>query len=166
MKPTAASRPNERRQGYDYCMVAENIAFEFNSAGFSTRQLARGLFEGWQQSAGHRRNMLDPDATETGVAIAQSPHSGRYYAVQMFGRPQALRVRLVIANRSGEPLRYELGGHSYQLPPNVTRTHEQCRPEVLTLHLPGEARATTLQPADGARYLVERVGSRVRLSRG
>jgi len=155
-----------KAHGYDYCMVAENIAYEYSSAGFSTQELAQGLVDGWKQSPGHRRNMLDSGATETGVAIAQSPRSERYYAVQLFGRPHALRIKFRVANRSPQQVSYELGGRTYQLPPNVTRTHEQCRSEALTLRLPGEARGTSFEPVDGERYRVERVGTRYRLSPG
>ncbi len=35
-----------------------------------------------------RKNMLAPEVTETGVAVARSGKTGRYYAVQMFGRPR------------------------------------------------------------------------------
>jgi uncharacterized protein YkwD len=76
-----------RAAGYDYCMVAENIAFAFDSRGFRTQQLTDKFVEGWKASPGHRRNMLDADATVMGVAIAQSPSTGYYYAVQMFARP-------------------------------------------------------------------------------
>jgi uncharacterized protein YkwD len=150
-------------QGYDYCLVAENIAFEYSSAGFATQELATDFVEGWKHSPGHRRNMLDDAATETGVAVARSARSGRYYAVQMFGRPNSLRRRFSVANHSTQTLSYELGGKSYPLPPRMTRTHEECRAEPLSLHLPGEAHPTTVQPADGQRYRVERVGDRLRL---
>ncbi|HXF78521.1 MAG TPA: CAP domain-containing protein [Usitatibacter sp.] len=78
-----------RAHGYDYCLVAENIAYQFDSRGFTTPALARGLIQGWKDSPGHRRNMLDARAVDTGVAVAQSAHSGRFYAVQMFGRRRA-----------------------------------------------------------------------------
>ena len=152
--------------GYAYCLVAENIAYQFHSHGFRALELAKQLVEGWKDSPGHRRNMLDADATETGAAVVQSARSGRYYAVQMFGRPQAMRIAFRIANRSATPVRYELGGQSYQLPPRVTRTHEQCRAETLTLHLPGSADKTTLRPMGGERYAVEQVGTRIRVTKG
>jgi uncharacterized protein YkwD len=79
--------------GYGYCLVAENIAYQYNSAGFRTAELARGFVEGWKHSPGHRKNMLDPAATDTAVAVARSASSGRYYAVQMFGRPKSLGCR-------------------------------------------------------------------------
>ena len=78
-----------RAHGYDYCLVAENIAYQFDSRGFTTSALARGLVQGWKDSPGHRRNMLDKRVVDTGVAVARSAHSGRFYAVQMFGRRRA-----------------------------------------------------------------------------
>ena len=162
------SQPPQRAkaQGYAHCLLSENIANAFNSAGFRTPDLARRIVDGWKESPRHRQNMLDPDVTETGVAVVQSPKSGRYYAVQMFGRPQSQRIEFKIANRSTTPLRYELGGAWYALPPRVTRTHEQCRAETLSMRLPGDERPTTIQPAAGERYAVERVGARLRLSKG
>ncbi|HEV7915107.1 MAG TPA: CAP domain-containing protein [Albitalea sp.] len=154
-----------RAHGYDYCMVSENIAYQYHSGGFKTQDLARGMVEGWKNSPDHRHNMLDPDASDTAVALAQSPRTGRWYAVQMFGRPQASRFEFRIANRSTTPLRYEVGGESFQLPPRVTRTHEQCRVETLTLRLPGEPEAVSIRPGAGERYAVERVGSRLRLTK-
>jgi hypothetical protein len=59
-----------------------------------------------------------------------------------------------------------MGGRSYPLPPAMTRTHELCRAEALTMRLPGEPKATTFQPNHGERYLVEPVGSRLRVTRG
>jgi len=77
-----------KKHGYDYCLVLENIAYLYNSEGFGTEDLAGGLIKGWQESPGHRKNMLDPDVIETGVAVARSEKTGYFYAVQMFGRPR------------------------------------------------------------------------------
>lgn len=151
-------------QGYQYCLVTENIAYQFSSAGFSTAELARRLVDGWIDSPGHRVNMLDADATDTGAAVARSPRSGRYYAVQMFGRPRSLHTVFSIANRSGTALSYEFGGETIRLPPRVTQTHEVCRPKPLSLQLPGQREPLRVQPAHGERYAVERQGTRYRLT--
>lgn len=71
--------------GYRWCRVAENIAYEFNSRGFESGALAKALVRDWMESKGHRRNLLDPRLHDTGVGIAQSPRTKRWYAVQMFG---------------------------------------------------------------------------------
>jgi uncharacterized protein YkwD len=160
--------PAQRAQahGYDYCVVLENIAYQYSSAGFRTADLASRFVGGWERSPGHRRNMLDPDVTEIGVAVVQSPRTARYYAVQMFGRPRAMHVEFRIANRSGTTLRYELGGETFRLPPRVTRTHEQCRAETLIVQLPGAEQPTAVQPAHGDRYAIERSNGRYRLTKG
>lgn len=76
-----------RSQGYKWCFIAENIAYQYDSRGYATEALARHLLEGWKKSAGHRKNLLAREATQTAVAIARSEKTGYYYAVQLFGRP-------------------------------------------------------------------------------
>jgi uncharacterized protein YkwD len=91
---TDGSQPVERvhRQGYLYCMTAENIAYQFRSQGFkSPEELAQRFVEGWKGSPGHRANLRDREATEIGVAVAQSERTKRYYAVQVFARPHRAR---------------------------------------------------------------------------
>jgi len=46
------------------------------------------MMDDWKRSPGHRRNMLTPNITEIGVGAAQGK-SGRWYFVQVFGRPHA-----------------------------------------------------------------------------
>jgi uncharacterized protein YkwD len=60
-----------RASGYDYAVIEENVA-----GGYGTLAAA---FDGWQRSAEHRRNMLDPHVTRVGVAVAQA--TGRRYRV-------------------------------------------------------------------------------------
>jgi uncharacterized protein YkwD len=81
-------RPDQRASdaGYDWCMVAENIGFAASSSGFLSDALASRLMQGWVRSEGHRHNLLAPEALETGIGIAHSAASDRYYGVQMFGR--------------------------------------------------------------------------------
>jgi uncharacterized protein YkwD len=82
--------PVDRAEAAGYrhwCMVAENIAWQYSSEGFDAATLARRLSAGWENSPPHRRNLLDPRAAEVGIAIAASASSGRHYAVQLFARP-------------------------------------------------------------------------------
>jgi len=71
--------------GYAWCRVAENIAYEFSSRGFESDALAKALVRDWMESSGHRRNLLDARLKDTGVGIAQSERTRRWYAVQLFG---------------------------------------------------------------------------------
>jgi hypothetical protein len=150
-------------QGYRWCLVAENIAYVMSSAGFGTAELAERFVQGWIDSPGHRRNLLEPDATETGVGVAHSASSDRYYAVQMFGRPASLRLRFQISNRSGTAIAYEVGDQRYTLAPQATRRHEQCSTATLRIALPDAAPA--LQAVrDGARFRIEGAGRGWRLA--
>ncbi len=77
-----------KRRGYSFSKVAENIA-----AGQST---AAGVFKGWLASAGHRRNILDCQLNETGIAVVYQPddkpfngqkYAMKYYWVEVFASP-------------------------------------------------------------------------------
>jgi len=156
-------RPAERvgKRGYDYCIVSENIAYQFSSVGFTTEELATRLVQGWRDSAGHRRNLLDPDVTETGVAVARSEQTGHYYAVQLFGRPKSLSTAFRISNESDATIQYETGGRSFSLPPRYARSHEQCRGVELVLLWPDRPERTRLRPANGDRYAITRADSQL-----
>jgi len=72
-------------EGYPACRVAENIAYEYRSRGFESEALSKVLVRDWMESRGHRRNLLDARLADTGVGIAQSESTKRWYAVQLFG---------------------------------------------------------------------------------
>lgn len=162
-------QPTERvmAQGYDPCLTAENIAFASSARGFQAGELAQRIFDGWVQSPPHRRNLLDGDMTEVGIASAQSARSGRHYAVQLFGRPKSQAVRITLTNRSRDTVQYELGGEIYELKPKVVRTHERCRRALLALTAEGldEVSAKPIQVTHGARYRIEDAGDGIRLRR-
>jgi uncharacterized protein YkwD len=190
-------QPTERAQaqGYDHCLTAENIAFASSTRGSSQRraapelthpprgdggasppprgsmqadELAQRLFDGWVHSPPHRRNLLDGDMTHVGMAVAQSARSGKHYAVQLFGRPRALVVRITLANRSRDTVQYELAGESYELRPDIVRTHERCRRALLALKAEGLDETSAAKPIaieHGARYRVEDSGTGIRLRR-
>ncbi len=161
------SQPWDRakKHGYIYCVIGENIAYDYNSAGFGTEELARRFVEEWKHSPPHRKNMLDPDFTDVGVAVAHSPRTGYYYAVQDFGRPASRRIEFRIRNNADETVRYRVGDQTYSLPPRYTRTHQQCRPTELSFLSPrkGEKGASekgrTFKPANGQRYVIEGVNN-------
>jgi uncharacterized protein YkwD len=147
------STPAQRAQasGYAYCALAENIGYVMKSSGFSAAELADAFVEGWKNSPPHRKNMLEPAVTETGIGLAQSQKTQRWYAVQLLGRPRAAAIRFSIVNDTAGPVEYRLGDEVYALPPRVTRTHQQCTDQtVLAIGSGRDAARTT--PHDGARY--------------
>jgi uncharacterized protein YkwD len=160
--------PAQRAQdhGYAYCVILENIASLYSSDGFGTEDLAGRVMQGWKQSQEHRKSMLDAEVTDIGVAIAQSERSRTYYAVQLIGRPLSKRIEFRVSNASPVTVDYDLNGKAYSLPPRSTRTHQECRAARLAVRLPGEQQSTTVQPADGDRYEVERLGPQYRLKKG
>ena len=73
--PTLGDRA--RYAGYRYGRLAENVALGYPNAETAV--------QGWMNSSGHRRNILDGGVEETGIGIARSSAGGLYYC-QVFGR--------------------------------------------------------------------------------
>ena len=157
-------QPAERAaaHGYAFCIVLENIAYMYSSAGFETKELADRLFTGWRESPGHRKNMLDPDVQHTGVAVAQAA-DGTWYAVQMFGRPESARVEFKLTNAGERAVRYAIGDERFTLEPRWTRTHTRCRPGDVVFGAAGRgdakaggkaAERETVRPENGSTYEV------------
>jgi len=140
--------------GYAWCMVAENLALEGDSRGFGSAELANKLVDGWIGSEGHRRNLLSADATQTGVAIAHSPRSDRWYAVQMFGRPESERITFEIVNRSGSTVSYRIGDRRVELPTGTIRTDESCDAADAEVSMPGR-QPLRLHPRGGAHVRID-----------
>jgi uncharacterized protein YkwD len=161
-------QPADRAEehGYRYCIVLENIASLYHSHGFGTQELAERVMNGWKVSPGHRKNLLDREVTDIGVAVAHSAASGKHYAVQMFGRSQSKRIEFRVANASPATMDYELDGKRFGLPPGATRIHQQCRSARLTVRWPGDQPATTVAPNHGERYEIQGAVAPYRLKKG
>lgn len=115
--------------GYQYCSVAENLALNADSRGFTVEQLAKQAVEGWKESAGHRKNMLLPGVTEIGVGVAQAPGPElKFLSVQLLGRPLSLAVKFKVSNKSHDSITYSYGGETHTIEPLVTATHTGCDP--------------------------------------
>lgn len=150
------SQPWERatKHGYDYCLVLENIAYQYSSVGFATEELAKRFVQGWKDSPGHRKNMLDRDVTEIGVAIAPSSEAGRYYAVQLFGRPKSAEIVFRVSNRSSAAVEYTVDGKAQTIEPRYTITHRVCRPP--EVRITGLDSDRPLRPESGTLYVLRR----------
>lgn len=143
-----------RRAGYEDCMVAENIAFQYSSAEFATDDLARRYLEGWKESPGHRKNLLDADATDLAVAVAQSPRTRRYYAVQMFGRPRSRAVEFRVTSAARRPFSYRVGEKSFELQPREARRHTVCGTLEVSLPAGEKEKGRTVRPSGGENFVV------------
>jgi uncharacterized protein YkwD len=141
--------------GYRYCLVAENLALNVDSRGFDGHQLAHAVVEGWKTSQGHRANLLQPAMTEIGVAVAQVPNAHpKFVTVQLFGRPEHLKVAFAIENRTGLALGYVLGERTLTLGAHTIVTHKSCVPGRLDFG-PAVHNMAGHAPASGDRFVVE-----------
>jgi uncharacterized protein YkwD len=149
--------PEERAsaQGYESCILSENIAYQYRSNGYpSAGALAEAFTRGWMNSPEHRKNMLDPDVTQIGLGIARDK-GGRYFAVQIFGRPKEAGIRFAVRNASGKSIEYQVGARSFSLASRATRTHFVCRP--LEIRFGSSERSFTAR--GGIRYTVQPGGT-------
>jgi hypothetical protein len=162
------SDPRERakKHSYDPCIVAENIAYQFNSDGFASGDLARRFMDEWKQSSGHRKNLLDPYLLEAGMAVAQSKESAKYYAVQVFGRPRSAAIEFSIANQTNAKIDYQLADQKRSLKPRLTATHELCVPTELRFSwTPATGKPESFHPVQGDRFLVSRKQGKFHVTR-
>lgn len=163
------STPSDRatKAGYAFCQIAENLASIYDSRGFTARNYAKRTVEGWENSPGHRRNMLTPHVTEIGVAIARAPtRDPKYVAVQLFGRPRELKFTFKITNTTKSSVGYDFAGKDHVIEPRYTITHTSCEPGTISFQTGGrhdlkaryEARdgqVYTLKPARAGGVRVE-----------
>ena len=101
--------------------------------------------------------MLDPDALEVGNAVAHSTKSGKYYAVQVLGRPSSAAIEFEIVNQSSAEVKYQIGAESMSMPPRLVRTHRQCRSD--ELRFPGNdanSGSQVFRPGPGDRFVITR----------
>jgi len=64
---------------YEYRALGENIAWN--------QPTPKDVVESWMKSEGHRKNVLNAEYTQIGVAVAKND-KGEPYWVQVFGAPQ------------------------------------------------------------------------------
>lgn len=71
-----------QRQGYDYSIVAENVA--------TGQESWEQVFQAWQDSPGHNENLLRKDVTEFGIALVYEPKTKflTYWAMLVASPPR------------------------------------------------------------------------------
>jgi len=115
--------------GYKYCQIGENLAALLDTRGFTAESYAARAVDGWENSPGHRKNMLLPHVTETGVGIVQtSPTQPKYIAVQLFARPEAAQYSFKVVNGTARAVVYRFDGEQSTVSPREIITHTACMP--------------------------------------
>ena len=140
--------PSQRVEavGYEYCSVRENLAYHFDTFGFSAKKLAKASVDGWINSPGHRANLLAEDVNETGVGVVQDKESGRYFSVQLFALPESAAVTFEVENRTEAPQTYRVRDREYTLPPRYVQTHTSCTAGPVSVRLGPAPKADASQP--------------------
>ncbi|HEX4892644.1 MAG TPA: CAP domain-containing protein [Hyphomicrobiaceae bacterium] len=124
--------------GYKFCHVAENLAMHLDSRGFKTEVLATKAVEGWKASPGHRKNMVAPNVTEIGVGVIQArDQHPKFLSVQLFARPEHLKIQFRIENKARSSVNYQAWGRSHGIEPRVSITHTTCEPTEIAFERAG-----------------------------
>lgn len=145
--------------GYQHSIVSENIAYQSISPSTTPDELAEKFLLAWENSAGHRKNLLDPDVMDLGVGLGKHKSSGRYYAVQNFGRPKSANIKFKITNETKSSVNCSIDGESFTIDPGFTITFERSRPPELRFiwketDQVSDSAKQTLHPIQGANYAV------------
>jgi Cysteine-rich secretory protein family len=158
-------QPGDRAKagGYEFCIVAENLASNLDSRGFESQQLARDAVEGWKNSPGHRKNMVQPHVTEIAVAVAKAPGEEKYLSVQLFGRPASTRYEFTVKNASEVPVAYTFEERKFDVEGRRIITHTECVPGKLSFASAGswltkQTLTASFSVKAGAMYLIEPAG--------
>lgn len=166
-------RPVDRikASGYAACSTAENLAWHSDSRGFETVQLASQMVEGWKGSPGHRKNLLMEHATETGVAVVKARHEEKYFAVQLFARPESLKFSFRVENAAARDVPYVLAGETITIKPRQIVTHTTCIPldiafEVKPGGLIAKAERRSFRPSKDELYRLTTKGSGIAVEIG
>lgn len=166
-------RPIDRIKaaGYGACSSAENLAWHSDGRGFETLQLAGLFVEGWKTSPGHRKNLLMEYATETGVAVVKARREEKYYAVQLFARPETMRFSFRVENATARDVPYVIAGETITIKPRQIVTHTTCVPLDLSVEIkPGglisKPELKTFRPAKDEVYRLTGAGSAIAVEVG
>ena len=73
--------------------------------------------------------------------------------MQLFGRPESLKVTFSIQNQSGKAVSYTLGTETEVLQPRETVTHTDCDPRPLSVDRAAQGPAR-FDPRDGDRFVI------------
>lgn len=141
--------------GYRFCQVGENLASILDTRGFTSNDYAQRAVKGWEGSPGHRKNMLLPFVTETGVGVVRaSPNEPKYIAVQLFARPEATKYSFKVRNEGPAVVAYKFNEKANTVAPREIVTHTACLPGTIAFETPSKVGAR-YEARDGQVYLLK-----------
>jgi len=97
--------------GYKFSALGENVGWNSNQ-----KDPADVIVKAWIKSTHHEKNMVNKDFTQTGIGAAKGK-SGKWYFVQLFGKPagKVTRLTATITNQTKQTIAFRIGGKKYQL---------------------------------------------------
>src|SRR5438094_588411 len=134
MWPTASHRRSRKRSRLCTRTVSNAVGCGIFGGGWVGADESYTALDSCVSYSERRKNMEEPNVVDTGVAVARSTRTGRYYGVQMFGRPAKASFKFSVENRSRNTLEYRIGSRSYSISPRMVRTHQECVPGELQFH--------------------------------
>jgi cysteine-rich secretory family protein len=139
--------------------VGENLASIFDTQGFDAQDYAERAIKGWEESPGHRKNMMLPYVTEIGVAVARaSATEPKYIAVQLFGRPETTKYTFKITNLSGREVAYAFEEQANTVSPREIITHSACLPGTIEFDIGEKAGAVSRYETRGGQVFTVKPG--------
>ena len=161
------SQPADRvkKHGYEYCKVAENIAYEFNSAGFTAEDLSRGFLEGWKKSPGTARTCSIPSswrlAWQSPTASNPTSTMPSRSSAGPDPRPTRSRSSTSLARPSSTSLEtiHSRSSHATREP-----TRSACPPLKFSWK-ESEGKPETFQPGRGDRFVITREQGKLMVKR-
>lgn len=108
-----------REAGYNYSYIGENLAIDFITS--------EGIVKAWLNSSSHKKNLLNHQFSEIGIAVIESEFNGQNttLVVQIFGAP---------ADAVAYPIIMGMQNTNYQTPINLSINNEN----LLTHSLPSQ----------------------------
>lgn len=100
----------------------------------------------------------------TSVLGLPEVRTGRYYAVQDFGRPKSAMITFKVSDRTETPVTYTIDGQTFTASPGYTITYERsCPPE---LRFPWATKVTVMQAAGGVFHPTSGASYTIRTTKG
>ena len=83
------------------------------------------------------------------MGVARAPDKNpKFISVQLFGRPESLKIKFSVENRTGNAVRYALGENSHTLPARTIVTHTMCDQKPLTFEKAAAGKQLDLRDGD------------------
>jgi uncharacterized protein YkwD len=124
------------KNSYDYKYAGENLAINFTDA--DSQQKA------WMASPSHRKNILNPNYKDIGVAVAKGKVDGEtsIITVQLFGT----QVAAIMESKKAEPVKQEAVEVKGEQAQNLNQPESVSPESTNLLPLPGGLKASEMQP--------------------